>query len=170
MKLIGMLMVMTGCIGAGLWHSMIYLRKWRNLRNCQKAMMILQSEISYGRTPLPEALIQMARRTSGGISLFFETVACRLEEGGGKLEDIWMKTCREILTSKEMEEEARRDLEGLGNTLGYLDVQMQLQVLELYAKRLDSDLERWESDREKKTKLYPVLGTMGGALICLIIM
>ena len=54
--------------------------------------------------------------------------------------------------------------------LGYLDVQMQIQALELYEKRLEGSLQMWEREKEKKARLYPVLGTMGGALICLMIM
>lgn len=170
MRMIGMLMVMIGCIGAGIWYSQNYTRKWRNLLNCQKAVMILHSEISYGRTPLPAAFSQMAGRTSGSVSRFFDAVSRRLEEGGGRLEEIWNRTLQEILTSREMREEDRQELAGLGNTLGYLDVQMQIQALELYEKRLEGSLKLWESEREKKTRLYPMLGTMGGALICLIIM
>ena len=83
MRMAGMLMVMLGCIGAGIWYGQIYLRKWHNLKNCQKAVMILRNEIMYGRTPLPAAFAQMAARTNGSISRFFDTVSRRLEEGGG---------------------------------------------------------------------------------------
>lgn len=165
-----MLMVMFGCMGAGLWYSQIYIRKWHNLQNCQKAMMILRNEIMYGRTPLPAAFAQMAGRTSGSISRFFDTVSRRLEEGGGRMEDIWAVSLEEILTSREMRQEDQRELAGLGNTLGYLDAQMQIQALELYEKRLEASLKMWEREKEKKARLYPVLGTMGGALICLMIM
>lgn len=163
-------MVMFGCMGAGLWYSQIYIRKWHNLQNCQKAMMILRNEIMYGRTPLPAAFAQMAGRTSGSISRFFDTVSRRLEEGGGRMEDIWAVSLEEILTSREMRQEDQRELAGLGNTLGYLDAQMQIQALELYEKRLEASLKMWEREKEKKARLYPVLGTMGGALICLMIM
>lgn len=163
-------MVMFGCMGAGIWYSQIYIRKWHNLQNCQKGMMILRNEIMYGRTPLPAAFAQMAGRTSGSISRFFDTVSRRLEEGGGRMEDIWAVSLEEILTSREMRQEDQRELAGLGNTLGYLDAQMQIQALELYEKRLEASLKMWEREKEKKARLYPVLGTMGGALICLMIM
>lgn len=166
----GMLMVLSGCIGMGLWCSQSYVRKWRNLKNCQKAMVILRNEIAYGRTPLPAAFWQMASRTGGTVSAFFDTVAERLEAGGDRLEQIWSATLEEILTAREMREEDRKELADLGNTLGYLDVQMQLQALELYERRLGDSLDIWERDREKKTRLYPVLGTMGGVLVCLIIL
>ena len=78
-----MLMILSGCMGAGIWYSQLCIRKWRNLQNCQKALMILRNEIIYGRTPLPVAFVQMAGRTSGSVSVFFDTVSRRLEEGGG---------------------------------------------------------------------------------------
>ena len=165
-----MLMILSGCMGAGIWYSQLCIRKWRNLQNCQKALMILRNEIIYGRTPLPVAFAQMAGRTSGSVSVFFHTVSRRLEEGGGRLEDIWTASLQEILTASEMRQEDRQELAGLGNTLGYLDARMQVQALELYEKRLEGSLLAWEQEKEKKARLYPVLGTMGGALICLIIM
>ena len=170
MRIAGMMMILFGCMGAGIWYSQIYIRKWHNLQNCQKAVMILRNEIIYGRTPLPVAFAQMAGRTSGSISEFFDTVSQRLEEGGGRLEDIWTVSLQEILTAREMRQEDLRELAGLGNTLGYLDAQMQIQALELYEKRLEGSLQMWEREKEKKARLYPVLGIVGGALICLLIM
>ena len=170
MRVIGMAMVMAGCIGAGLWHRFTYLRKWHNLKDCQKAVMILRNEILYGRTPLPAAFAQLAGKTGGSVSRFFAAVSRHLEEGGRSFEEIWTASLREILTSHEMGQEDQKELEGLGNTLGYLDTQLQVQALELYEKRLEGSLQIWEGEKEKKARLYPVLGTMGGALICLIIM
>jgi stage III sporulation protein AB len=119
--------------------------------------MILRNEIIYGRTPLPVAFAQMAGRTSGSVSVFFDTVS-------GRLEDIWTASLQEILTASEMRQEDRQELAGLGNTLGYLDARMQVQALELYEKRLEGSLLAWEQEKEKKARLYPVLGTMGGSL------
>ena len=69
----------------------------------------------------------------------------------------------------ELSEEDWHDLEELGNTLGYLDCQMQLQSLALYRKRLEQSIQMCEAQKEKRTRLYPALGTIGGMMLCLLL-
>lgn len=168
MKWLGMVMVIAGCMGLGMWYSVLYTRKWKTLVNLQKAMVILRGEIAYGRTPLPLAFLQASCRTTGSVADFFETVSERMEAGKEGLEQIWNRTLHEIFTEREMQKEDRKELESLGNTLGYLDVEMQVQTITLYQKRLENSLYTYEKEKDKRTRLYPMLGTMGGALICII--
>ncbi len=169
MRAIGMLCVMAGCISVGVWYRMLYIRKCRNLLAVQKGITILEGEISYGRTPLPDAFHEMAKRTGGCVSEFFEEISRRLSFGGEGMEAVWSSTLREIIGDCELGREEWRDLKELGNTLGYLDSRMQLQSLQLYQKRLAYSIGIWEKEKEKKTKLYPVLGTICGVLICLLL-
>lgn len=168
MRWLGILCVVAGCTGIGIWHSIMYVKKWRNLLDCKKALCILESEISYGRTPLPEAFREMAARTGGSISVFFDTVSGKLCQGTGRMDEIWRSSLQEVMKEGEMGKEDIRELEELGNTLGYLDTGMQLRSIQLYRKRLEISLESWEGEREKRTRFYPVLGIACGVLICLL--
>ena len=73
-----------------------------------------------------------------------------------------------MFRERELGTEDRHELEELGNTLGYLDVDMQLQALKLYQSRLDQSIRSWEREKEKRTRLYPILGVISGLLICLL--
>ena len=168
MRGLGMLFVMSGCILIGLWHRALYLRKSRNLLTFQKGIGILEGEISYGRTPLPDAFCEMAKRTSGRVSVFFDEVSGKLESGTGEFSDIWSGAIEKMFRERELGTEDRHELEELGNTLGYLDVDMQLQALKLYQSRLDQSIRSWEREKEKRTRLYPILGVISGLLICLL--
>lgn len=168
MKWLGMCMVLLGSIGLGVWYSALYTRRWKNLIACRKAMMIIRGEIAYGKTPLPQAFGQAAVRTGGAVRAFFGLVADRLEEGGARMDEIWGQALAETVSDRELRREDIRELRELGDTLGYLDVEMQLQTLDLYLQRLEQSIQEYETEKKTRTRLYPVLGTMCGALICII--
>ena len=168
MKWLGIGMVMAGSVGLGLWYSILYARRGKNLSACKRAMILLKGEIIYGRTPLPAALFQAAGRTKGAVSLFLREVSERLEKGGDRLDTIWNLAVDEVLNDREFGDQDRCELKMLGDTLGYLDVEMQIQTIDLYLQRLEQSLEEYEKEKRNRTKLYPLLGTMCGALICII--
>lgn len=167
-KWLGMGLVLAGSAGLGMWYALLYARRGKNLSACRRAMVLLRGEIAYGRTPLPAALFQAAGRTGGTVSHFLREVSDRLERGGGTMEDIWGSAVEEIFTDREMGEQERRELKSLGDTLGYLDAEMQIQTINLYLQRLEQSLEEYEREKRNRTRLYPLLGAMCGALICII--
>lgn len=168
MKWLGMCMVLLGSMGLGIWYSALYTRRFKNLIFCRKAILIIRGEIAYGRTPLPQAFGQAAGRIRGAVKEFFELVSERMEEGGARIEKLWSQSLTEAISDREMRKEDIRELRELGDTLGYLDVEMQLQTLDLYLSRLEQSIKEYEGEKKSRTKLYPVLGTMCGALICII--
>lgn len=168
MKWLGMGMILAGSVGLGVWYSLLYARQWHNLLDCRKAVMILRGEIAYGHSVLAQAFFQAASRVSGDIRAFFEHVAFSLEEGEGRLEQIW----RQALESEigiGLGREEREQLRELGNMLGFLDLEMQLQSLDVYLQRLDVSIRECESERKNRTRLYPLLGTVAGMLVCIIL-
>ncbi len=172
MKVLGILFIMIGSMEVGFWYRGRYLRRCNNLKMLQKAMMILEGEISYGRTPLPDAFYEMSRRTEQSVSQFFLAISQRMEKKGKNMDEIWSEALGEVFGSSnrtELSEEDWHDLEELGNTLGYLDCQMQLQSLALYRKRLEQSIQMCEAQKEKRTRLYPALGTIGGMMLCLLL-
>ena len=167
MKGLGMFFVMAGCLGIGCWHRMVYIRQWSVMQNLQKAFQILRGEIAYGRTALPLAFGQAAGRTEGDVSVFFHKMAFRMERGEGELRALWTETAEEVFSAREMTGDVRKDFSCLGDSLGYLDADAQLRSLGLYQKRLEEGMAAKGGEREKYTRLYPILGFVGGMMICL---
>ena len=132
LKWLGGGFVVIGCSGLGIWYRMLFLAHFKILREMERGMMILKGEISYGRTPLPQAFEQMAGRTTGTVSGFFKTIADLLEEGKTDYETLWRETINQFFTEREMRDDDKRELMNLGKTIGYLDAAMQIKSLELY--------------------------------------
>ena len=94
----------------------------------------------------------------------------RLQERGGTVERVWRKSIenvfgRRLLGAGDYEEFIR-----LGNTLGNLDVELQVRAMELCMKRLEESISCYEKEKKNQTKLYPVVGTFGGFLLCLVLL
>ncbi len=170
MRIIGVCFVLLGCAGMGMYYRMREIFRYRNLQELLKAMMVLRGEIAAIRTPLPEALLHSSRRIKGSIAAFFRLVAGDLEEGRGELNSIWKSRLKDTIPLMQMKEADRTELERLGETLGYLDVEMQVQSIDLYKKRLEYSIKEMEKENEKRSRLYPVLGTITGILLCILIL
>lgn len=170
LKWLGGGFVIAGCSGLGIWYSILFLARFKILSELERGMLILKGEISYGRTPLPQAFEQMAGRTAGTVSQFFQTVADLLEEGKADYHTLWKETIDKFFSEREMRKEDKRELMNLGKTIGYLNADMQIKSLDLYQNRLHISIQKLEQEKEKYMKLYPVLGTMCGAILCIIML
>jgi stage III sporulation protein AB len=169
MKIAGMLLVIAGCVGIGIYYQIREIFRYRNLQELLKAAVVLAGEIASMRTPLPDALFQASCRSGGVVSVFLRSVTEELEGGQGEFSIVWKKKLQENIQAMQLREQDRHELEELGTMLGYLDVEMQIQSLELYKKRVETSIEELESQKEKRSRLYPVLGTMAGVLLCILI-
>ena len=169
-KFFGMCLVFAGCAGLGLYYRMQEIVRYRNLQEIQKAMAVIRGEISAVHTPLPDALYQAARRTRGVISAFFSAVVKELEGGGGELRLIWRAKLQETVSAMQLCERDRRELERMGEMLGYLDVEMQLQSIDLFSGMVEQGMRDMEGESEKRSRLYPVLGMAAGILLCILLL
>lgn len=168
MKWVGMCFVFAGCVGLGLYYRLREICRLRNLYELLKAVTFLSGEIDAMHTPLPDALFHSAGRVRGTASSFFRAVSDGLEEGEGEFCDVWKKKLQETVSSVQLRGEDCRELEEFGETLGYLDAEMQLRCIELYRKRLIYSINGMERENEKKCRLYPALGTIAGVFLCIL--
>lgn len=165
---LGILFVMTGSICSGIWYRIRLIGQMENLKECKRAMSILRGEIEYGRTPLPEACYEVEKRVGGVCRTFFKEVRESLDEGASSVEAIWCEKTVMLFSSLQMKAQERQEWMRLGNTLGYLDVTLQIRTIDLYLQRLQTSIDQAEQDCQKRMRIYPLLGTFGGAVICLI--
>lgn len=168
-KWCGSIIIMIGSICVGIWFRIQYLYRLRTTKDMQCGISLLKGEIQYGRVPLPEACQSVALRLCGNSQCFFQSVSEKLLERGGTVEKIWCETMemmfgRHLLSTGDYEELIR-----VGNILGSLDVELQVRTMELCMKRLEESISCYEKERKNQTRLYPIVGTFGGFLLCLVL-
>lgn len=168
-KFLGMIFVLLGSFGIGIFYRIRYGNRLHNMQDCERALLILQGEMEYGHTPLMEACEEVSVRIGGIVGSFFAQIAKKLNTHEGALETIWCQTARKVLTKSQMEKEEREEWEKLGGTLGYLDLEMQVSTIQIYVRRLKLRMEQTEKESHERLRMYPVIGAFSGALICLLL-
>ena len=108
-KFLGMIFVLLGSFGIGIFYRIRYGNRLHNMQDCERALLILQGEMEYGHTPLMEACEEVSVRIGGIVGSFFAQIAKKLNTHEGALETIWCQTARKVLTKSQMEKEEREE-------------------------------------------------------------
>ena len=170
LKLLGAIIIVMGSSGLGFSLSQELIYRHRELKRLKRWMLYLHSQIRYQNTNLAVAFHDVAGKAEGLFGEFFEEVSKQMQRfEGDEFTVIWKKQVEERFAKSHMNKEDKEKLCSLGDTLGCLDKQMQLDTLDYYIEQLDLDIVQASENIKNNTKLYRSLGVMGGILITLII-
>ena len=169
MRVSGGVLSMVGSICIGVWCRMQFLQRMRMLKEMQRGIVLLKSEIVYARTPLAEACMSVSIRGEGTSQAFFRRIGERMQTGDGTAQQIWKETMEEVYGQRKFCKRDYEEICQLGNTLGYLDVELQVRMLDLCVARLEDSILCYEKEKRNQTRLYPLLGTFAGFVLCLVL-
>lgn len=165
------------CTGFLLASSMFGFSKARALeqrvtRLCQwkRSLVLVQGSLRFHRAALWECFEEVSERTQEPFASFFGKVSERLqkkEEGG--LHQIWEEESGKLVSSGSFAKEDAPLLELLGESLGHLDLTMQMNQLELVLLQTEENLRQAREQKEQKEKLYQTMGVTVGMLLVLLI-
>ncbi len=167
-KWIGAILVLAGCGGFGLSIGISYHRRENLLKNLIKAVSLMENEIQYRLTPLPD-LMEMAGEESGGIlANIFHSFAQELQaqsssDPGG---------CMGNTLSRFFIQEFRikQQLRELGRCLGKYDLPGQLRGLEAVKQQCDDLLEQQILQRKEKLRCYQTLSVCAGIALAILLL
>jgi stage III sporulation protein AB len=169
MKLLGAaLIVLTGAMIGHLKARRLADRP-AQIRRFIRALQQLETEISYGFTPLPEAMQRLAQQTSEPLTSLFRGMAAKLIPGlGWTVKESWEQAVIEHWPYTAMREGEQDILLQLGHSLGTTDREDQLKHLRLAGSQLMGMETEAVEDQKKFEKMWRSLGLLGGALIVVI--
>ena len=169
-KIIGAILVIASSGGIGLYFSIILKERISDLKELNKIIVILRGEIRYASTPLPEAVGGLAYRTNGEYRRFLLAVAGELDKLEGKsFSEIWNSCVEKELVDTSLNKKDRLLLTRLGENLGYLDKEMQLNTIDLYITQIQGELDDAVDTVKEKVRLYNMLGVMAGIFITIVL-
>ena len=142
----------------------------KRLQELKRMMMLLQGELRFHRAALSEAFESVAERMEDPFQSFLSETAERLEqrESGG-FEGIWEEMSEKLLRTEGFQKGDDRLLEVLKNGLGYLDLTMQTETLNLAMIQAEEAIAIAKDQQESRGKLYRTMGVTVGALLILLI-
>lgn len=170
LRLLGILCLMTGSIGVG-WTVRCGLKQsLEQLYQMRQIMKMFQSEITYSHVPLPEA----CRRISGQVKPPYKEAFLQIHEqmkqnAGEDFDRIWKRHIGACLKELEIHGEERRILYEFGESVGFMDGQMQVEVLEQSIYKLELAIDRQEKELANKCRVIMSLSVMGGLMIAIIL-
>jgi stage III sporulation protein AB len=169
-NLIGITLTMASTGLIGLYYSNMDGYRISDLLEMKRALSILQSEIEYTETPLAEASLNISQRTRGSVSLLFERLSKLIETNKfDSIYDIWESACLPFFKEVYLSKRDTEQLLTFGNTLGYLDSNMQLKSISQILNYIDEQVAEINAVKAKNKKMYSSAGFLAGALIVVIL-
>ncbi|QGQ97114.1 stage III sporulation protein AB [Paenibacillus psychroresistens] len=168
-RLIGACLILFAGTMLGFYQALQLSRRPRQIRQLVQALQRLETEISYGFTPLPSALLTISRQIPQPLSQLFHQVGEQLA-GSGELttEESWrsaIDNCWQHTAMKSTEKEAFLQL---GLTLGITDREDQIKHLRLTASQLQTEELTAGEEQKRYEKMWKSLGLLSATLVVIL--
>lgn len=169
-KIIGGLMIVSasGLLGI-LYSSRLYLRQ-KELNNLRRFMQMLETEITYGATPLPAALRNISNKAEGFLSSFFCSVSDGLRDRSFcTVRDAWIYSADEVLADTSLKKADIELIKSFGSILGCSDREDQKKHFELFYLQLAHQEASAQEEIKRSARMYRSLGFLLGIAIFVVL-
>lgn len=170
-KFIGAIIIIFSGIGFGFSKAAKEQKRLEQGIAIKRMLYLLQGEIRYGFTPLPEAILKISTKTEKEFRPFLKKVARQLDTHNEEsFSKVWEQVVEEKLKSVLYEPKFYEILKNMGETIGYLDQQMQERTILLTIEQLDDQIFLIKDQVLKNCKMYRSLGISLSVLIVIILL
>lgn len=155
---------------AGLIIAHSYASRPEYIKTLRSALRMLETEISYALTPLPEALNRVGNRIGGPVGYFLISVSVQLStEYSPTSGEVWESCLAELGTETSLTAGDFDILRSFGYTLGISDRDDQIKNLRLAQEQLKNQEYTAEKLRESNQKMWRTIGFLGGLAVVFIL-
>ena len=156
---------MIGFLVAGSFHY-----RPKILRDLQVALSMLETEIGYGHSPLPEALESISKKCDADVAKLFSKAKTHISSKEGCTPDeAWQKALNDFYTDTHLLETDMEVLSSFGRYLGSTDRQDQLKNIKLTLTNLKQQEIIALDEKSKNEKLWKYLGVLSGTMVFLLL-
>lgn len=169
LKIIGSLLIIFASTIMGWAWSKDCARRPAQIRELQGQLQVLENELNFLSSPLPEAFRKVA--STGGItSVFFKTAAFYLENRRDMSAcRAWELAVNENISITSLNTEDQEILTSFGKMLGNSDLDGQIRNIRLTLSRLELQEKKAEECRKRNESMYRNLGILGGLALVIFI-
>jgi stage III sporulation protein AB len=170
LKLVGSVMVVVSCSMIGFTIAGNYKYRPKALRNLQVALSMLETEINYGHSPLPEALRSISKKSEKDVAELFIMAAKNLSSRNGLTAgEAWEKSLKDFYNNSYITYNDYEILMAFGKYLGSTDKQDQIKNIKLTLSNLRQQEITSIEEKQKNEKLWKYLGILSGLMIFLLL-
>lgn len=169
MLIIGYIGLIIGFGFLGILKATQIKKRPREIRELINALALLDTEIYWGITPLPEAFAVIKERTEPPWREFFSKLEDKVRKGENA-NSAWENTIKEYMRRTCLSEDDWRVVKGIGKGLGRSDRNEQHKQLQLAQKHLAHVDEKVRLQSDSRAKMWSYLGFLGGMALVIVIM
>lgn len=165
-KVIAIVLIFLSCVYMGFYYGEKFKGRYRNLNDILNALLILNNEVIYGNTQVPEALKYVAQKTNYSLSELLSNVSEKLIDG--KTLTVYQAFKEEYIKMKEdfyIIDEDEKILSDFTRALGESGVFGQDKIFNLTIENIKLNCKKSEDIANRNTKMYRSLGICVGAMI-----
>ena len=165
---IGAICVVGACGACGFSMAASYTGLQRCLQQLQNGLELMQCQMEYQMTELPELCAILASACTGPVGKFFGTLGQELRRGN--VSEAPACVALTLARDRELPEACRSLLSQLGTSLGQLDLAGQLRGLAAAQEACRKELERVEAEKAGRLRCYRALGLCAGAALAILLL
>lgn len=171
MRLLGGIMIMSGCLGLGIWYREQFIGRIQAMRRLVSILEMLKSEINYGKATLPESCNRLAERMEEPYRGCLRDIYRELsEERSTTFPELFCLKMEECLKRLPLKKEDRDIFLQPFRGQGFRDGSMQLVSLEQGLVQLSDSIKLQEQEQREKCHMAVGLGAMSGMLLLIILL
>lgn len=169
-KIILCILLVVGCGYAGWVRGNKIKKIYDELHYIKKIIMLLKGEIQYNRNVLSSVFEGIADRIKEPYGSIFFNMAKELNmHRGESFNSIWKDNLIKYVYSIGCKEKDVAPLLELGENMGYLDMQMQINIIDLFLDKQELILNEYRQTINDDIKLCRVLGIAAGLFLAILI-
>lgn len=170
-QLVGAALVVLASTGAGMTLAQAYARRPRALAAWRVAADLLQTEVVYGATPLPEALARAAVRAPRPVADALLEVRAELARGAGiPVSALWADAVAAHAAAAGLGADDVQALVDLGGALGRSDRQDQARHFAAADRRLAALEVAAGEEAGRMGRLWRYAGPLTGLLVTVLLL
>lgn len=170
-KIIGCIVIVLSCSGLGYVMGMKFKSRVRELRCFNVALQMLETEIVYSNTPLPDAFDIIYKKTGSPADGLFKLVGINLnKKNHSTVGETFACSLNEIKSKLSINKEDIDILKSFGNSLGCSDIEGQEKNFKTVTKQLENQEKKAEESRAKNERMYKNIGILAGIAIAIVLM
>lgn len=169
MKLLGALLLIGTGSTIGFCKAYELKQRIRGIIMLQNAFRLLETEIFYSRTPVPQAIALLEPKLSGTSRQFFYQVRNAVESEHQPLYVAWDSALQCMAQNSFWRSEELEAVRNFGYSLGAGDAMEQQKNFQLLQQRLQQALCHAEQMRAEKARIWQYMGICASAAAVLML-
>lgn len=163
-------MILAGCLGLGISYRVNLMGRIRLLQQLTEVLELLESEIRYGQSTLPESCFKAGKKLDNRLGRVLQEIGRETcESGGESFPRIFRERMEQAIGERGFKREDRENFFRFIPGEGFSDEKMQLRAVESCRERLEKTRERLEREGAEKSRIAVGLGAMSGLLLILVL-